>query len=234
VGKQEGRLWRFRPRKTSIGQILAANGCDDAELVSFIEALVRTDPDARLDATEALRHPFITSCPVECSPYALGEDDTKGEAGLRLLMKYASLNDARVQDGRAKNPVADALLQVRPRAPPGAEQPYALIHTHCHTPTQTPNPRQPSHSRLMHTQFHTYTLSSPLPTSRATLTPLPPFPLQEEANPGPATPTAFREQCYLNRERMEKKRARKSGSSRLAGADMPNLDHMVITNPSSS
>jgi len=167
VGKQEGRLWRFRPRKTSIAQILANNGCDDRELISFIEALVSPDPETRPSAAEALAHPFIASCPVECAPYQLTEDDTKGEAGLRLLMKYASLNDARVQDGRSKNAAVDALMQ-------------------------------------------------------------------EEANPGPATPTAFREQCYINRERLEKKRARKSGTSRLAGGDMPNLDHMVISNPSSS
>ena len=52
---------------------------------------------------------------------------------------------------------------------------------------------------------------------------------------GPATPTAFREQCYMNRERLEKKRARKSGSSKLGGGsgEMPNLDHMVISNPGS-
>ena len=38
--------------------------------------------------------------------------------------------------------------------------------------------------------------------------------LGDERMPGPATPTTFRGQCYLNRERLEKKRARK-GISRL-------------------
>ena len=32
--------------------------------------------------------------------------------------------------------------------------------------------------------------------------------------PGPATPTSFREQCYQDREMMEKKRSRKSGAPR--------------------
>ena len=58
--------------------------------------------------------------------------------------------------------------------------------------------------------------------------------LMEAEQPGPATPTAFREQCYLNRERLEKKRARKSGSSRLSGggggSDLPNIDRMELTN----
>ncbi|EOD40754.1 hypothetical protein EMIHUDRAFT_454192 [Emiliania huxleyi CCMP1516] len=58
---------------------------------------------------------------------------------------------------------------------------------------------------------------------------------EEAGTHGPATPTAFREQCYMNRERLEKKRARKSGSSKLGGGsgEMPNLDHMVISNPGS-
>ena len=37
-----------------------------------------------------------------------------------------------------------------------------------------------------------------------------------EEVPGPATPTSFREQCYLDRERGEKKRSRKSAAQRLS------------------
>ena len=37
-----------------------------------------------------------------------------------------------------------------------------------------------------------------------------------EELPGPATPTSFREQCYLDRERGEKKRSRKSTAQRLS------------------
>ena len=37
-----------------------------------------------------------------------------------------------------------------------------------------------------------------------------------EEMPGPATPTSFREQCYLDRERGEKKRSRKSAAQRLS------------------
>lgn len=48
--------------------------------------------------------------------------------------------------------------------------------------------------------------------------------------PGPATPTAFREQCYLDRERGEKKRSRKSGAQRVTTGDVANsLDHMIIS-----
>ena len=48
--------------------------------------------------------------------------------------------------------------------------------------------------------------------------------------PGPATPTAFREQCYLDRERGEKKRSRKSGAQRFSQSDVANsLDSMLIS-----
>lgn len=57
--------------------------------------------------------------------------------------------------------------------------------------------------------------------------------LNDDDVPGPATPTSFREQCYIDRERLEKKRSRKSGASRWGGSsnskDEPpaNLDGMV-------
>ena len=56
--------------------------------------------------------------------------------------------------------------------------------------------------------------------------------------PGPATPTSFREQCYMDRERLEKKRSRKSGISRWTGGggggggggDLPaDMDSMQLT-----
>jgi len=51
-----------------------------------------------------------------------------------------------------------------------------------------------------------------------------------EEVPGPATPTSFREQCYLDRERGEKKRSRKSAAQRLSSTDVANsLDHMLIS-----
>ena len=61
---------------------------------------------------------------------------------------------------------------------------------------------------------------------------------------GPATPTSFREQCYLDRERGEKKKvdkkwSRKSIGQRLSGSSLvaaanahraaPQLDHMEVT-----
>jgi len=54
----------------------------------------------------------------------------------------------------------------------------------------------------------------------------------EETMPGPATPTSFREQCYLDRERGEKKRSRKSGlgQQRFSSTDVANsLDGMLIS-----
>ena len=70
--------------------------------------------------------------------------------------------------------------------------------------------------------------------------------LGDEDVPGPATPTSFREQCYLDRERLEKKRSRKTGLARWTagggsssngtsggggggGGEMPNMDAMMIS-----
>lgn len=160
VGKHDGRVCRLKPRRTSIASILASHGCDDSELVHFITQLMNPDPKERPSAEEALKHSWLANVSGKCTPYRLTEADVKGEAGLRLLQKYTSLNNVDQQStGIRGSGVAN----------------------------------------------------------------------MEEEMPGPATPTAFREQCYLNRERMEKKRARKSGASRLGSSDMPNLDHMVIS-----
>ena len=62
--------------------------------------------------------------------------------------------------------------------------------------------------------------------------------MHEDDVPGPATPTSFREQCYMDRERLEKKRSRKSGISRWTGGggggggggDLPaDMDSMQLT-----
>lgn len=63
--------------------------------------------------------------------------------------------------------------------------------------------------------------------------------LEGEDVPGPATPTSFREQCYIDRERLEKKRSRKSGIARWgaggsnhgSSSDLPNMDSMLISPP---
>jgi len=163
VGKHDGRLCRLKPRKTTVAQILSVHGCNDAELVSFINTLMQLDPKERPSATAALKHPWLQR-EAACEPYRLTEADTQGEAGMRLLAKYTSLNNVA-------------------------------------------------------TEVRGMTSGSGLAN-------------MEEENPGPATPQAFREQCYLNRERLEKKRARKSGASRLvSSSEMPGLEQMVITPP---
>jgi len=163
VGKHEGRLSRLKPRSTSIAAILNANGCDDKDLISFISELMRPDPAARPSAAAALNHPWIRKTSETCTRYQLTEADVKGEAGIRLLQKYTSLDNV-----------------------------------------ERDKPNKPKLSVGGHDNM-------------------------DEEIPGPATPTAFREQCYLDRERLEKKRARKSGASRLASSDMPKLDNMVCS-----
>jgi len=164
VGKHDGRLSRLKPRTTSIATILAANGCEDKDLVSFITDLMNQDPALRPSAATALSHPWLQKASATCPRYQLTEADVKGEAGLRLLQKYTSLDN--VESGKPS----------KPRLSAGG----GLAN-------------------------------------------------MDEEIPGPATPTAFREQCYLDRERLEKKRARKSGASRLGASDMPNLDSMMIS-----
>lgn len=172
VGKHDGRLCRLRPRKTSLGALLAQHGCTDATVVSFVSSLMRADPKERPSAAEAIQHPWLLNVQLgAATPYSLNEADTMGEAGVRLRKKYTSLND---------------------------------LHGLDETPDEA--------DRMLR---------------------------QEEEMPGPATPTAFREQCYLDRERLEKKRVREArktaslSSSRLNSntAEMPSppsLDQMVI------
>eukprot|EP00316_Scyphosphaera_apsteinii_P020151 CAMPEP_0119315070 /NCGR_PEP_ID=MMETSP1333-20130426/34355_1 /TAXON_ID=418940 /ORGANISM="Scyphosphaera apsteinii, Strain RCC1455" /LENGTH=639 /DNA_ID=CAMNT_0007320299 /DNA_START=127 /DNA_END=2047 /DNA_ORIENTATION=- len=162
VGKHDGRICRLKPKRTSIASILASHACDDVQLVNFITQLMNPDPKERPSAADALNHPWLANLDPKCTPYRLTDADVKGEAGLRLLQKYTSLNNVDQQSSGSRHGSGGMANM-------------------------------------------------------------------EEEMPGPATPTAFREQCYLNRERMEKKRARKSGASRLGNSDMPNLDHMVIS-----
>jgi len=163
IGKHESRLCRLRPRRTSVAHILESHRCKSAELVSFIEALMKPDPNERPTAAQALAHPWLQNMSEVCPPYRLTEADTKGEAGLRLLQKYTSLGH--VDNDKGAGVSFDMSVG------------------------------------------------------------------DMDEMPGPATPTTFREQCYLNRERLEKKRARKSGSRSMTSSTLPGLDQMVISQP---
>lgn len=151
VGKQDGRLCRFRPHKSSIGALLAQHDCQDPHLASFVGMLMQPDPERRASASEALQHPFLHSGgPPE--PYRLDKHDSSGEAGLRLLRKYRSLEDV-------------------------------------DSPERIARLREALRVDGMHAE--------------------------DLEAPGPATPTSFREQCYHDREMLEKKRSRgKTGSMR--------------------
>ena len=83
-----------------------------------------------------------------CQPYRLNAAERSGEAGIRLLQKYGSLDNVES---------------------PKRETPQVLVEG------------------------------------------------DEVEAPGPATPTSFREQCYLDRERLEKK-PRVSASSKKRGS----------------
>jgi len=149
VGKQDGRLCRFKPHKSSIAALLQQHDCRDAQLASFIGELMQQDPERRASATQALQHPFLQSGGPP-TPYRLDKADSAGEAGQRLLQKYKSLMDVDHGPGRGQKGFVVAI---------DGE-------------------------------------------------------LDESELPGPATPTSFREQCYHDREMLEKKRSRKSGSQR--------------------
>ena len=92
VGKQDGRLCRFRPHKSSIKALLASHNCKDERMASFISDLMQPDPERRASAAEALQHPFLQAG-GQLTPYRLDKADSSGEAGLRLLQKYKSLEN---------------------------------------------------------------------------------------------------------------------------------------------
>jgi len=152
VGKHDGRICRLRPTQTSLSALCERHGCTDPQFADFIKMLLVLDPQKRVSAKEALKHPFLHDGGAPCPPYKLNSADKSGEAGLRLLQKYKSLENV-------ESPARDKGLSFGP---------------------------------------------SPIDGSL----------LNDDDVPGPATPTSFREQCYLDRERMEKKRSRKSGVSR--------------------
>jgi len=151
VGKHDGRLCRMKPTATSLETLCERHGATDPHFPSFIRALLAPDPLERATAEKALLHPFLQDT-SPCPPYKLTTADRSGEAGIRLLQKYRSLENvespSRGVGGVSKSASVDQAL------------------------------------------------------------------LNDDDVPGPATPTSFREQCYLDRERMEKKRSRKSGASR--------------------
>ena len=68
--------------------MLGAHGCKDEELISFINSIIKPDPNERLSAAQALQHPWIKNGPEQAPPYQLTEKDSGGEAGLRLLQKH--------------------------------------------------------------------------------------------------------------------------------------------------
>ena len=177
VGKHEGRICRLHPTQTSLAALCERHGCADPNFPSFIQALLAIDPQERLSAEAALQHPFIQQQSAPCPPYSLGSSDKTGEAGIRLLEKYKSLENVE-SPSREKGGVGSFGGR-------GGGSATAL---------------------------------------------------NDDAVPGPATPTSFREQCYLDRERLEKKRSRKSGIARWTGGGgggggelAGNVDAMVIS-----
>jgi len=176
VGKHEGRVCRLHPTPTSLEKLCERHECMDPTFPDFIRQLLKMDPQERVSAQKALQLPFITAAqPGQCPPYKLAGQDRSGEAGIRLLEKYKSLENV-------ESPA-------RERQGVGS---FGRTST--------------AHSEQ----------------------------LADDDVPGPATPTSFREQCYLDRERLEKKRSRKSGISRWVGGggssqDLPNMDAMMIS-----
>jgi len=177
VGKHEGRICRLHPTTTSLEALCERHGCTDPTFPQFIKQLLNTDPLERVSAVDALRLPFLQRA-EPCPPYKLAAQDKSGEAGIRLLEKYKSLENV-------ESPQKGGLGSFGNRVP----------------------------------SFNDH--------------------LEGEDVPGPATPTSFREQCYIDRERLEKKRSRKSGIARWSAggsnhgssSDLPNMDTMMISPP---
>ena len=131
---------------SSIANVLARYGCNDADFADFISEFLQNDPEMRPTAEQALNHPWLLGgcCAGSsaCAPYVLS--DHLGEAAKQMRSKYPSMNDA----------------------------------------SAAPKPQ----------------ISG-----------------QEKDTLGPATPTTFREQCYLDRERGEKKKVDKKWSRKSIG-----------------
>jgi serine/threonine protein kinase len=155
VGKLDGRLCRMRPHVSSIANVLAHHGCNDAGFADFISELLQNDPVRRPSAKQALNHGWLQqSGSGTCTKYCLSSKDC-GEAGQRLRSKYPSMNNL--------------------------DSPSSIQST---------------------TDY-----------------------VDSDELIGPATPQSFREQCYLDRERGERKKvdnkwSRKSIGQRLSGSSL--------------
>ena len=145
----------MRPHVSSIANVLAHYGCNDAVFADFISELLQNDPVRRPSAEQSLNHGWLQqSGSGTCTKYCLSSKDC-GEAGQRLQSKYPSMNDL--------------------------DSPSSIQST---------------------TDY-----------------------LDSDELIGPATPQSFREQCYLDRERGEKKKvdkkwSRKSIGQRLSGSSL--------------
>ena len=135
VGNCNGKLCRMRPHASSIAEVLAYYGCNDAAFAGFISELLQNDPERRASAEQALNHPWLLGGSGACARYCLSSKDC-GEAAQRLQSKYPSMNDI--------------------------DSPSSVQSTSDY--------------------------------------------LESDELMGPATPQSFREQCYLDRERGEKKK----------------------------
>ena len=82
VGKHDGKLCRMHPHVSSIANVLAHYGCNDAEFADFISELLQNDPEMRPTAEQALSHPWLLGSSGACAPYVLS--DHLGEAAETL------------------------------------------------------------------------------------------------------------------------------------------------------
>ena len=73
VGKCDGKLCRLHPHVSSIANVLAHYGCNDAEFAEFISELLQNDPEMRPTAEQALNHPWLLGGNGACTPYVLSD-----------------------------------------------------------------------------------------------------------------------------------------------------------------
>lgn len=142
----------MRPHASSIAEVLAYYGCNDAAFAGFISELLQNDPERRASAEQALNHPWLLGGSGACARYCLSSKDC-GEAAQRLQSKYPSMNDI--------------------------DSPSSVQSTSDY--------------------------------------------LESDELMGPATPQSFREQCYLDRERGEKKKVDKKWSRKSIGKQLSGI-----------
>ena len=80
------------PHVSSIANVLAHYGCNDAEFADFISELLQNDPEMRPTAEQALSHPWLLGSSGACAPYVLS--DHLGEAAEQMQSKYPSMRDS--------------------------------------------------------------------------------------------------------------------------------------------